>query len=143
MRKWQGYGVVLDYEQDGQTKTTLISFGDNKLRADGSIEIGTVVTTPEVRGAHKGLTFCVMNFLMLSHFCSSYWACSWHINGAMVQTFNKHSFRPYYFSKDGKSSCFIDERINDDQQTKAYSIYVQRESLMQTLSRNLSIENQN
>ena len=126
---YQGYILSLrpKEEKNNNKNSFIISYIDIKpIRLDGFAEIGIAVTDHDF--INYGLMSCMMNYLFLRHFFNPFFSGTWTTNKAMLNTFEKNHFIPYFF-KEGEelSSCFVDER-KDIPKKKCYSVYLQRPS---------------
>ena len=105
--KWKGYGY---FDEDGN----LMAYVDSKLRADGHIEIGIVVTDKKARGC--GLAAGLLYFHRLKYAAYNLCSGTYEENKGMRRTFEKTGFVPKVFKEKetGKEYIFIRDRYHPE-----------------------------
>ena len=124
--KWKAYGY---FDEEGK----LAAYADYKLRADGKMEIGIVVTDEAYRG--MGLAAGLIWLLRLKN--ADRRACSgtYEENEIMRKAFEKTGFEPRIFtdSKTGKETIYVRDRFDPkfpgDREKLTNSVYYKAEKL--------------
>lgn len=133
---WLGYGY---FDRDGE----LAAYIDNKIRLDGDIEIGIVLTKEKYR--KQGLATGLLYLMRLKYPGNRIYAGTFEENIAMINTFEKVGFVPneFYDEATGIKTNKIKERVNPKHPTeKEYltnSVYYIVESIHKEIMRNVEI----
>lgn len=125
--KWTAYGY---FDVDGR----LISYLDVKVRIDGGVELGVMLTDKLYRGMHLASSLAFFFRLMFAG--SRLFGGTYEKNHAMRQTFRTAGFVgiQYFDCVSGEKTEMIKERVNrmhpDEQEYDGYSVYYFSESIL-------------
>jgi len=122
--QWSAYGY---FDSEGK----LIAYLDDKLRIDGGVELGALLTEPEYRRYHLASSLIYFHKLLYPH-CRVFGG-TFEENHNMIKTFQATGFSRilYYDRKTMQKSETIRERIDpNDPKKYTNSIYYFSESLI-------------
>lgn len=137
--KWIAYGY---FTSDNK----LIAIIDSKIRLDGDVEIGIMLTAPDYR--KQGLASSLLYFFRLKYAANRLYAGTFEENNAMIHTFEKTGFKPnFFYDRTTKQrSNKIRERYHPDYpQNLKYltnSVYYIADSVLASILRGVIIYDQ-